>query len=496
MLENRSFDHMLGFSQIEGINASNNMPTRIDGLEGIESNASPGVGDVRVSFPADFIINPDPGHEFTDVREQLCGKDGTYSTPTLSPGSIDSSIDNGGFVSNYVGKYPGQDPNIVMRCYSPNQLPVLTTLAREFAVCDHWFSSMPGPTWPNRFFVHAATAGGLDHSPPLPKEIASFTGLTYRFSNGTIFDLLDNEGLDWAIYCGDAFPQSLHMQGMVDNCIKGRFIQFNNFKRDLQSGDFPKSYVFIEPDWHPFTQFRCGNSQHPVDDVTRGEWLLKEVYEAIRNSPLWEKSLLIITYDEHGGFYDHVSPPTTVNPGDGATNPDNDRYGFNFQQLGVRVPAVVVSSHIPRGTIDHRTYEHSSVLTTVENIFRLSNLTERDKHTAPLDGMLSLSQPRTDAPMTLPTPAASGFRCTPESELVAELRYFFGRIPTFLHLNSPKPPDPSLAGFVHVALLRKMSSSSSEDKARLLSQAGRINNQADALRFLRHNNAPFGSILR
>jgi phospholipase C len=155
-----------------------------------------------------------------------------------------------------------------------------------------------------------------------------------------------------------------------------------------------------------------------MDDVTRGEKLLKAIYQAVRNSPHWETGLLIITYDEHGGFYDHVVPPTTVAPGDSVTEPENNRYNFNFQQLGVRVPTVVISPFIQKGVIDHRVYDHTSVLSTIEAIFSLKNLTARDGAAAKLDRLLSLKSPRTDTRKTLPDAPRSGFSCNPINEFI------------------------------------------------------------------------------
>lgn len=484
MLENRSFDQMLGFSEIQGVSAENGSLTKIDGLSGTENNPSPKGGNIGVSFPAEFVLNADPGHEFTNVREQLCGNNGDFSSPTPPPGTIDPKISNSGYVYDFASKYPDKDWSTVMKCFQPKQLPVLTALAKEFAVLDQWFSSMPGPTWPNRFFLHAATAGGLDHSPSLPKEIVSMAGDAYRFDNGTIFDLLDSAKLDWSIYCGDEFPQSLHMKGMVENFGKGKFQPYSKFQSDLTK-DFAKSYVFIEPNWHPFTHFRCGNSQHPLDDVTRGEQLLKEVYEAIRKSPLWEKSLLIITYDEHGGFFDHVRPPTTIDPGDSTTSPDNNRYGFNFRQLGVRVPAIVVSPYVGRGIVDHRLYEHCSVLSTIEKQFGLTNLTKRDKQASPLDRLLTLTNPRTDTPKTLPSPADSNVKCTPLSDIIAEAESVLDDAATRLGLREPKPVDPSVSGFVHVALLRKLSVSPTDERDSVVTEALAVHSEGDALRYLR-----------
>jgi phospholipase C len=475
MLENRSFDQMLGFSQINGIDAASGNPTKIEGLAGTEENTSPKGGTVRVSTPADFVAIADPGHEFPDVREQLCGSGG-YSSPTPPAGTVDPNINNRGFVSSFASKYPSADWATPMKCFTPEQLPVLSTLAKEFAVCDHWFSSMPGPTWPNRFFVHAASAGGLDHSPNLVEEM----GVPYSFSDGTIFDRLDDAKLDWAIYMGDEFPQVLHMDGMLEKLAEGKFKLFSDFAHDLRATSFSKSYVFIEPDWHPFTKFKGGNSQHPMDDVTRGELLIKETYEAIRNSPIWEKSLLIITYDEHGGFYDHVPPPTTIAPGDSTTSPFNNKYSFNFKQLGVRVPTIVVSPYISKGVIDKRVYDHSSIPATIEERFDLTSLTQRDKQAARVTDLLTLKEPRTEAPTILPPPASSRVRF----EFLSRIETDFDKVVDELGLEAGKPVDPALAGFVHIALLRKLSASNQTQRESIIAEARAVQSDADAVRYI------------
>jgi phospholipase C len=141
-----------------------------------------------------------------------------------------------------------------------------------------------------------------------------------------------------------------------------------------------------------------------MDDVYGGEHLLAAVYAAIRNSPYWSSSLLIITYDEHGGLYDSVAPGAAPAPGDNP-NYGYNRYGFDFTRFGVRVPAVVVSPLIPAGTVDHTQYDHSSVLKTVEQLFGLAPLTQRDAAASGVEHLLSLSTPRTDCPLSLNSPA-------------------------------------------------------------------------------------------
>src|SRR5205085_12669708 len=448
MLENRSFDHMLGLSNIHGIDAVSGQPTTLDGLNARNDwNLDLHGNKVYASSPADWNMLYDPDHEFNDVKEQLCGAEGNYPR-----------INNSGFVISY-SKIDPANPGEIMKCYAPDQLPVLTTLAREFAVCDHWFSSMPGPTWPNRFFVHAASSGGLDHSPTTANVATSLLINGYKFDNGTIYDCLDDEGISWTIYSGDTFPQALAISGMTVHAVEGRFKDFEDFSGDVNNPDYSTSYTFIEPDYHVLADFVCGNSQHPKDDVTRGEVLIKKVYETIRNSPHWENSVLIITYDEHGGFYDHVPPPQTVAPGDKPTDPENSLFSFDFRQLGVRVPGIVISPLIPRGTIDHTMFDHTSVLATVEHIFGLQPLTNRDKLANSLYHLFSLDVPRKDAPLTLPEPAHSGISCGDETEESIAAKQI-ARNPA----KAAAPPDPSIQGFMHVAFLEDYHSSPAAEK--------------------------------
>jgi phospholipase C len=464
MLENRSFDHLLGFSQIQGTDPSGR-PTKLEGLTGKESNLSPRGDAVTVSSPAEFLMDYGPGHEFIDVKEQMCGKGGTYSSPAPSPGQIDPNIDNSGYVSNF-SRYNRKNPESIMKCYSPSQLPVLTTLAKEFATCDRWFSSLPGPTWPNRYFIHAASSGGLDDSPSFSREFKSILHDGFKFDNGTIYDQLDNDKRDWTVYFGDEFPQVLSIAGMRSH-FGNHFRPFSQFKQDVSDPQFSKSYVFLEPDYHAFTgKFRGGTSQHPNDDVTSGERLLKDIYESIRGSPHWEKSLLIITYDEHGGFYDHVVPPATVHPGDSITSPGNNHNNFDFQQLGVRVPTLIVSPLVAKGTIDHNTYDHTSVLATVEKLFKLGSLTKRDGTAQTLNHLFKLETPRTDAPPTLPSPAVSGYVHKEDSRNSFSSR-LVELMAALTSLVNPKAVDPSLRGFHHIALLRDLEDSPETEKEKI-----------------------------
>ena len=303
MLENRSYDHLLGFSQIEGVDAVTGLPTQADGLTGAESNTWQ--GQVYAPVPgAEYVMPVDPPHEFGDILAAMAGPGAAYA-----PGGSYPPINNTGYVAAY-GPVGGATPGDVMKCYTPDQLPVLNTLAREFALCDHWFASMPGPTWPNRMFVHAASAGGLDHSPTVP-EILRWELLNgFSFPNGNLFELLETYGVTRRLYAGDDFPMMAALKGIGLGDVR----KYDLFAGDLQTPEYPYNYIFIEPSYDLFHEYRSGNSQHPLGDVRRGEALIKQTYEAIRNSPHWEDSMLIVTWDEHGGFYDHATPPAAIAP--------------------------------------------------------------------------------------------------------------------------------------------------------------------------------------
>ena len=415
MLENRSFDHLLGFSGITGTDAATGAPARIDGLSGSESNLYDGQSYL-VQEGADYRMPIDPNHEFQDVLLQLCGPNAVYS-----PGGPYPPADNSGFVASYIASGGGRDPGEIMKCYRPGQLPVLNALAREFVACDNWHASLPGPTWPNRMFVHGASSGGLDHSPATTEIVAWETVAGFPLPNGTIFDLLSRAGVTRRLYGGDDFPMVAALKGIHLDDIR----HYSLFASDLAQPAYPYRYIFIEPCYDELSDYRNGDSQHPLADVTKGEALIKSTYEAIRNSAVWPDSLLIVTWDEHGGFYDHAGdPPPAVPPGD-SPDPRYNRNGFAFDRYGPRVPAVVISPRIPRNLIDHRVYDHASIPATLESLFGLPALTARDASANRLDALVTLPAARADCPATLPAPAAAVTRPDDSADR--------GNLPAILH---------------------------------------------------------------
>ena len=424
MLENRSFDHMWGGSGITGLT----VPP--PGTSNSYKTIAYPVGE-----PAPTSMTSDPGHEFADTVEQLCGEGAKYPLGGPYP-----AVTMDGFAANYATVKDENLPaptadhigDIMLEFDTRTQLPTSYALATSFALCDHWHSSMPGPTWPNRMFVHGASSAGLDHSPSQAEIVEWESVHGFEFPHGSIYDALRTANLKWRIYNdntdaysddrqnGSAFgavPQVSALKGVTLLDINS----LTHFAADLQ-GPYPYQYTFIEPNYGDITAdtYVGGSSQHPMDDVYGGEGLIKATYEAIRNSPLWATSLLIVTYDEHGGFYDHVPPATMAAPNDGS-GPDLDASHFPFDLSGVRVPAIIVSPLIPAGVVDHTVRDHSSVLATVECLFGMQPLTDRDRAAEDLKGLLTLSTPRTDCPTTLPDPVAAVPRpVRSEAEQVAD----------------------------------------------------------------------------
>lgn len=376
-------------------------------------------------------------------------------------------MDCSGFAANFAAS-GGSDPGTVLRCFDPASLPVLTTLCREFAICDRWFSSMPGLTWPNRFFAAAASSNGLEHTPTLGELTVWETVNGFGFQTGTIFDRLRSKQLPYRLY-GPMFSITGALKGIAPFEVRPH----SHFATDLTDPAYPAAYTLIEPDYgNVLAHYVGGTSQHPLDDVRGGEKIIKSTYEALRSSPLWDTSMLIITWDEHGGLYDHVHPSTAPTPGDAVdTRFNHARFGFDV--YGVRVPAVVISPLVPRNLVDHRTYDHTSILATIEHAFGINPLTARDAAARSLLNLASLPQARTDAPATLPDPAGS---------TVAT--------PTSRALSGP-PPSPNssvnhgnLPGFIHVALRQDLAVTPVEEHGERLARVDAISTRGDAKNYL------------
>uniref|UniRef100_A0A0D9W1I4 Uncharacterized protein n=1 Tax=Leersia perrieri TaxID=77586 RepID=A0A0D9W1I4_9ORYZ len=395
VMENRSFDHMLGWMK--------SLNPEIDGVTGDETNhiiaGDPSSKPIHFSATAEYV-DPDPGHSIQAIYEQVYGVPFIDSTTTpINPPSPATMMS--GFAQQAEKEKPGMSAT-VMNGFRPDAVPVYRELVRNFAVCDRWFASCPASTQPNRLFVHSATSHGLVSN----DSKLLVAGLPQR----TIFDSLHEEGFTFGIYYQYP-PSTLFYRSLRRLEFAGKFHPFDlQFRRDCSEGKLP-NYAVVEQRYFDL-KFLPGNDDHPSHDVGEGQRFVKEVYEAIRSGPQWKETILVVTYDEHGGFYDHVPPPAA-----GVPSPDGivsaAPFFFNFDRLGVRVPAIFVSPWIEPGTVVHRPvgpfpsseFEHSSIPATVKKLFNLrSFLTKRDEWAGTFDVVLNRDSPRDDCPITLPEP--------------------------------------------------------------------------------------------
>jgi phospholipase C len=414
MLENRSLDDMCGWLYQDPASPPVGFlppgsPARFDGLNGAlwnPRNASyfngAAADEIPVMSSATSFTNPgiDPEETFVHVTYQINGP-GPYAEPPKYPMQ--------GFVVDYENATAG-NPVEIMEPFSPGQVPILSTLALNYAISDAWFCSVPSQTWPNRSFVHAGTShGNADNGdPPNP----------FDWNVSTIFNVLGDMKIAWTVYSDAVVAPSLTrtmFPKLWDPLLDGHFKRFADFEQSCQSGSLAP-YSFIEPSF-----LTDPNDEHPPHDVRAGEQFLLRIWNAVSQSPKWNETLLIVTYDEHGGTYDHVLPPTGATPPDRASQPG--QYGFGFDRFGVRVPAILVSPWIEKGTVFRSNtdthLDHTSILATLRDWKSIPPETmlpsKRVAQAPTLEFVLTRNSPRTDTP-TFPsvgTPNATSLNLPP-----------------------------------------------------------------------------------
>ena len=392
MEENRPFDHFFGWSNdLLGTN----------GLSGSEFNyvdpSNPESEKVFVNNEAPLMNECDPGHSTSATTAKL------FSTATEDR----SVADMGGFV-DYQKNSADKNYCNVMGGFPPEKVPVATALAQEYAIMDRFFAAHPGPTWPNRMFTLSGTSAGNTETSVWYKNIP---GALYP--QKTIFDQVEEASLSWKNYYNDT-PWELIMEKVAHS--PANLQPMDSFYHDASTGNLP-SFSWINPRSGINVTTGVGsNDQHPDHDISAGEQFYKDVYEAVRASPQWNETLFVITWDEHGGFYDHVIPPSEniPPPGDG-----EDSY-FAFDRLGVRIPAILISPWIKKGTVisdppddenkaakpyNNSEFDLTSIIASARRLLGMEDkgLTDRDDWSARFDyAVYELDEPRVDCPMHMP----------------------------------------------------------------------------------------------
>ncbi len=298
MMENRSFDHMLGsLKLVEG-------RAEVDGLTAEMANVDAD-GVTVAAYPNEVGCVSDPGHGWGSSHDQF----------------------NGGLNDGFVKDYGGPE---VMGYQRRSDLPITYALADEYALCDRYFCSVMGPTWPNRFYGHCGTSDGMTSNDWPPDG-------TYPLPN--VWAELTAAGVDHAYYFTD-LPFLFLIRDAWDY-HSAKYLE--DFVADAEAGRLPP-VVWLDPGF-------AFNDDHPPHHVAMGQEFLATVYKALARSPQWNNCLLLITYDEHGGFFDHVPPPTTA----------DDHAAEGFDQLGFRVPSIVVGPYVKQGVMTMQ-FDHTSWL--------------------------------------------------------------------------------------------------------------------------------------
>jgi phospholipase C len=395
MQENRAFDHLFGkWPAASGI-ASGSYSNRPNP----SLPSAPGNRSISAGQPAQFTVaqGQGPGHSLDDTNVQL------FTRRIVAPGTALRPVNDRGFVQNYLQALSADgvrgaaaDPTAVMQSFSPAQLPALTALARNFVLCDQWFAEVPGPTMPNRLYMHAATSAGWARN-----------DWSVALDSVTIYEQLQQSQRTWAVYFSD---QNEVAQYRRINTQRANFKLYEStFAADASAGRLA-NYCFIIPRFAGSAADGPVTSMHPPQDVRPGDQLIGEVYAALRGAPQWPQTLYVVTFDEHGGYFDHADPPAAVNP-DGINSPapgDTASFApaFGFDRLGLRVPTLLVSPYLPKGVIYSQPLQHTSLLVTVRRLFGVPGaLTRRDAGAASFEGLF-LPTPRSDTPTLLT--AASG----------------------------------------------------------------------------------------
>jgi phospholipase C len=350
-MENRSYDHFLGARALEGLGG--------DGLAA--GMANPRLDGTSVEmFRGETACVVSPPHSWTRAHAQWNG------------GALD------GFLRQYEEQEePGVMPE-VMSYFGRQELPVLWALADEYTTCDRWFAGLLGPTWPNRLFLYAGESGGMISN---DIEVVGTLGLN------TILHRLMAMGVPYRTYFSDV-PFAALLTGLPGTNNKPIFTLFD----DIEKGELPP-VVYIDPGF-------SSNDDHPPHHPILGQQFIGSIYTALANSPLWKNCMVLVTYDENGGFYDHVPPPMIDDAR--PTIEINGETVDGFNRLGFRVPALAFGPYVKRNYVSSQVFNHASVVRHFEKMYGLPSITPRVAASPDLTDLIDL--PRLAAGDWLPAP--------------------------------------------------------------------------------------------
>jgi phospholipase C len=362
MMENRSFDHLLQNLPAFGQPDAEVAPA---GATNPDADGTP-----RPTYHLAEYCFDDTSHEWTDVHTEW------------NKGAMDGFV----VANNHSNSAPA-DGKRAMGYYTEQDLPFFYSLANTFALADHNFSSVVGPTFPNREYLYAATSFGHIGNDLFEDE------------NATIFQELVAAKVDWRIYYTD-LPGAFIFLGTLSKYFDNTY-KVSNFFTDAQAGMLGQ-LNFVDPKLG--TGGASRDDFHPPGDIQEGEKFISDVVQALMQSPQWPHAALIVTFDEHGGIYDHVAPPPACAPDDIAPVLGAGDTPGDFANYSVRVPLIVVSPYARPHFVSHAVYDHTSITRFIETRFKLPALTRRDANADPLTDLFDFKKAAFATPPQLPTP--------------------------------------------------------------------------------------------
>lgn len=461
MLENRSFDNLLGWLYDDA-----NPPKRIIAnadqkdlpFQGLKENTYYNCFDndsekhyvKRGTGGSTDTPSSDPNEPYLDVSQQIFGKYYKDSPPDGQEVTMSGFLANyakaykgfaavlcdqgdsvfseiakllGKFIPNMCEKLTPQEALAILNTYSPEELPVINGLAAAYGVSDLWFASVPTQTYANRAFSICGTScGAVDNHGPLLGLVPK------RYDAPSIWDVLTKHGFgstdDWMVYYQDKelWHWCLTEHGFSIPDPKNHVAPITNFFDRVAAGNLP-AFSYLEPAWMAAHLTNNGNSYHPPSDVCPGELFLKQLYDALTANPeLWRKTLLIISFDEHGGTYDHIAPPWGAAPpwGD-QTPPVKLEHGFKFNRFGVRVPTLMISPWVDEGVVFRSPtgvpFDHTSLIATIltwKGIDpKTAGMGERVAQAPTFESVLTRTTPRDDVVNLKVSPATAAYAASP-----------------------------------------------------------------------------------